>query len=608
MSNSGSTSHSTVSLRPHPAGPNFTCRSVSAWRAHYMRKGSVLPNLVAHWASIVKLFFLGSRWMDDYEAFCMLESAAILMIREMRATTSQRRLPDVFRSYLKSSRLGSRIIRYLEKSLSLEKRQWFDVSYRKYRWTESIAAILSDWCDSTNIARQQITPPYVQNHLGHPGSHALNRTLEALDQILPFIARPELVFFLSSYDTFLFYLRTIIIPFVDKNRTDRHLLLPRMCGRGFYQHLISHIRRGQLTDAAVTPLFRSIVLRAIEVRDTIQNISNRRYIETCRCSEATPFGENCKRTMLVDRKSAGYLSKLRAKVLWDFENPSEVPLDNGGRPIPSYFLSPEEMSTEFIHVAPRPLVFAKCGRDVTIFKDRETGLEVGGVSYEALGDYLPQIRQNHAHIVASNRQALQRSMNDGGRMICVGNRLGKGGRPGDTYSMYTSTVIDPEDAIDTASRVQDTGSDASAVMEALRNASSYAYHNISRTAKTARTRHLGTEGVSGVYCTNYIAPQHGDRDASFTAAVQLTKQAPSRSHFAFVYSEWGIVIETVSDTLFWFDSDALHGTLTCRRSDLASGASLSEGVGFMVRSRDAEFAKKVATNSLIHLELAEAFD
>ncbi|KAL0578032.1 hypothetical protein V5O48_003937 [Marasmius crinis-equi] len=595
------------SLHPHPPGPRYTSRTVSSWLAHYVHNGSVLAELVLHWASLVKIFLLGWTWKDKPDVFRRLEDASILMIREMRATASRTALPDAFRSYLKSSGLGRRIITYLRDSLRLEKRDWFDVSYRKYRWTESVAAVLAEWCRTTGICRRPIAHPFKRNELGHPGFQPLNTLLLLLDELLPFVARPESVFFLSTKDTFEFFLRSIVVPFVWKNRSDRNLVIPRLCSKTLYQHLIRHVRDHQLSGLAVSPLFRIVVLHAITVKDTLRSIAKHQRAGRCNCNDDTPFETHCKRTLWVDRKTATYLSKLRNKVLRDFEDCSDVPLENGGRSVPSYYLSPNELSSEFHHVRPRPDVFVRCGRDITIFKDCETGREVGGVSYGGLGDYLLKLREHHAHIVSSNRQTMNRGMDDGGTMVGVGNRLGAGGRPADTYSMYASTVVEPGDPLTTAIRVQDTGCDASAVMEVLKSGSSVTYRNISSTARDAHTRHLGTQGVSGVYCSNYIAPQHNDRDASFTVAAQVTKRAPSSSHFSFVYSEWGIVIQTQDDTIFWFDSDALHGTLTCKRSDLISGASVSDGVGFMVRTRDAEFARKMATTSLIHLELEGAF-
>ncbi|KAL0573650.1 hypothetical protein V5O48_008306 [Marasmius crinis-equi] len=603
-SKSGSLS---VLLHSHPPGPVFTSRTVSSWLTHYVHNGSILAQLVLHWASIVKSFLLESRWKNNLEMFRYLEDACILMIREMRATASRSALPEAFRAYLKSSGLGRRIIRYLRHSLNLEKREWFDVSYRKYRWTESVAAVLADWCRSTGIARPPMLHPYKRNSLGHPGFQALNSILLLLDELLPFIARPELVFFLSAKGTFEFFLRSIVVPYVLKNRSDRYLVLPRLCSKTLYQHLIGHIRAHRLRGLTVSSLFQTIVLHAITVKDTIRRIERGYHSGSCDCTANTPFEIHCKRTLWVDRKTATYLSRLRGKVLRDFEDGLDVPLDNGGHSVPSYYLSPDELSSEFIRIQHRPTVFASCGRDITIFKDRETRREVGGVSYGGLGDYLPRLRDHHQHIVTSNRQTMKRGMDDGGIMVGVGNRLGAGGRPGDTYSMYASTVIDPDDPLTTAVRVQDTGSDASAVMEVLKLGSSAAHHNIAHAAQEARTRHLGTQGVSGVYCSNYIAPQHNDRDASFTVAAQVTKCSPSPSHFSFVYSEWGIVIQTREDTVFWFDSDALHGTLSCKRSDLVAGASVSDGVGFMVRTRDADFARKMATTSLIHLELEDAF-
>lgn len=61
---------------------------------------------------------------------------------------------------------------------------------------------------------------------------------------------------------------------------------------------------------------------------------------------------------------------------------------------------------------------------------------------------------------------------------------------------------------------------------------------------------LGHYGITAFHCWNYIAPQHFDKDASWTVSYQLIKSHCMEDEFNFSLSHWGKMIQTV-DNCAW---------------------------------------------------------
>lgn len=60
---------------------------------------------------------------------------------------------------------------------------------------------------------------------------------------------------------------------------------------------------------------------------------------------------------------------------------------------------------------------------------------------------------------------------------------------------------------------------------------------------------LGGIGVTAYYCWNFVAPQHVDRDATWTIALQTCKEAPA-DEFNFVMMDLGCYVETAENALW----------------------------------------------------------
>ena len=121
---------------------------------------------------------------------------------------------------------------------------------------------------------------------------------------------------------------------------------------------------------------------------------------------------------------------------------------------------------------------------------------------------------------------------------------------------------------------------------------------------------LGHYGVTAYHCWNYIAPQHFDKDATWTVAYQLFKNNCMQDEFNFCFSHWGKLLETRDNCIWqvmlfsvipwpyilissrWFKGEHLHGTVAPRASTLHQGRYLSQGLGITIPHRTVEMARK----------------
>lgn len=114
---------------------------------------------------------------------------------------------------------------------------------------------------------------------------------------------------------------------------------------------------------------------------------------------------------------------------------------------------------------------------------------------------------------------------------------------------------------------------------------------LKKTSDAAQLNRLGSTGTNLYYCTNYMSPQHRDRDATWSICMQVEKNGLHQSdEFNFSYTQWGVYIVTEPKCLWyvrrfdlgvallishfiisrfrWFDSSHVHGTIMPRRSSL----------------------------------------
>jgi hypothetical protein len=134
-------------------------------------------------------------------------------------------------------------------------------------------------------------------------------------------------------------------------------------------------------------------------------------------------------------------------------------------------------------------------------------------------------------------------------------------------------------------------------------------HIHKKLSKHSGVNHLGSAGFSYFYYTNYIHFQYFDKDVKlsnffpnedddfFSLCIQLDISTTHSDEFDFPYTQWGIVVQTVSNCfrfvsmtsnnyliLNWFILDFLtaviyiHGTTMPAASSIATAKTKSTGV------------------------------
>ena len=90
------------------------------------------------------------------------------------------------------------------------------------------------------------------------------------------------------------------------------------------------------------------------------------------------------------------------------------------------------------------------------------------------------------------------------------------------------------------------------------------YHRtLKKLSKHSGINRLGSAGVTTFYCTNYMSPQHFDRDVKldeffpdeevedfFSLTIQLDLSTADPDEFDFAYTEWGVILWTVPNLLW----------------------------------------------------------
>ncbi|TDL15219.1 hypothetical protein BD410DRAFT_809109 [Rickenella mellea] len=248
-----------------------------------------------------------------------------------------------------------------------------------------------------------------------------------------------------------------------------------------------------------------------------------------------------------------------------------------------------------IKISSRSEVYKRCGRDIVHFKDTVTQKEIGGVQFHALPDHaFHQLQKHHSDvaIVAENirRGNAFQSWNHG-QMKAVGTRVAQGGRAGDAYAAYPSSSIDPMDTKKHVEALFSHGEDTTVLLAVLEKAAPHVFLDIKNAVEKTGTGSLGRYGLNSFYCWNYVAPQHKDKDFTWTISTQLFKRGPV-DEYNFSFTQWGIYIQTEENTVWWFNGRDMHGTIVPRQSSITSSDSISHGIVCVLRQKDANAAKE----------------
>lgn len=86
-------------------------------------------------------------------------------------------------------------------------------------------------------------------------------------------------------------------------------------------------------------------------------------------------------------------------------------------------------------------------------------------------------------------------------------------------------------------------------MNVLRTSFPLAYKTTKEACNAASTLPLGKYGLNTFYCWDYVAPQHTDKDRSYTISIQTEKTGIS-DLYNFSFTEYGFYIETQTNALW----------------------------------------------------------
>ena len=221
---------------------------------------------------------------------------------------------------------------------------------------------------------------------------------------------------------------------------------------------------------------------------------------------------------------------------------------------------------ELRKVSRRAEVLARCGRDVTLLVDASSpNIIFAGVSFDTFSDEdFEKIRYDASE--SKETRAIKRGSQfrrfEWGKMHPVGSRKPAGGKPGDTYTGYAGmevTDISHIRLLFTHAAVclwclsilifnwhmkpQDVERMVAAITPVHPQAARELRH------LSSEVNSLGGIGATAYYCWNFVAPQHVDRDATWTIALQTCKESLA-DEFNFVMMDLGCYVETAENALW----------------------------------------------------------
>lgn len=83
----------------------------------------------------------------------------------------------------------------------------------------------------------------------------------------------------------------------------------------------------------------------------------------------------------------------------------------------------------------------------------------------------------------------------------------------------------------------------------MKYAAPHVAKNIKEKSAAAEMNRLGTSGANIFYCSDYLSPQHFDRDASWSICSQLDKTGAT-DEWNFCYTEWSAYIQTRANSVW----------------------------------------------------------
>ncbi|KAJ7287726.1 hypothetical protein C8J57DRAFT_1284697 [Mycena rebaudengoi] len=327
----------------------------------------------------------------------------------------------------------------------------------------------------------------------------------------------------------------------------------------------------------------------------------------CTLCQDLPDEEKCVRIVEVtERNCKKYIGcALTCAEPDDRLKPKPPPAVDGVHPEPTKvrYVHPDDLSLQTI--AFREKVFLRCGKDIVRFIHKKPGSDdfVGGVRFMAFKpETLARLHQNHRQVLingVNRRESMRAWAVEGSSMTGRGSRQPSGGIQGDGYGPYANETAETIEGIKALGRgASDT--------DALATVGATIYPGMRKELRDltqqAELNRFGQSGLSTFYCTNYISPIHNDHDmgsddvkegrskanstGGYYPCAQLIKSNCADDEFNFAMLRWGIIIRTMTNSVWVFNGRHEHGTVMPRNSTLRLRGGASEGIHPTNRGQD----------------------
>ncbi|KAJ7922047.1 hypothetical protein B0H13DRAFT_2412782 [Mycena leptocephala] len=163
------------------------------------------------------------------------------------------------------------------------------------------------------------------------------------------------------------------------------------------------------------------------------------------------------------------------------------------------------------------------------------------------------------------------------------------GRSGDGYGPYAHMSVDTPESI---SALFDTAKDSDTLLETVRVFAPQIVRETHQRRTSSFLNRMGKTGMTYFYCWEYAAPLHEDHDDAWSIACQLWKNVKT-DEYNFAYAQWGIIIQTQENCVWFFNPRHLHGTVLPH--ELSRPFVISRGIHTTIRSKEVEWAQEFET-------------
>ncbi|KAG2362870.1 hypothetical protein BDR07DRAFT_1484229 [Suillus spraguei] len=520
-----------------------------------------------------------SDWSHDAEECCLrwksaladffaqgiqeLEAPAINALREMRKWTHN---PAVtcksgMESVILRSGLGHEILRI--------------ANPQRYRWKESLLSCLLPWVD-------EALPPTVE--MSQCAQVNAQEFLQLLSrhQACPFRSNYASVFAFSSERCFLAEAVRWMLPTLAAKAPSM-----KWIHKISLSHLFRFICGFSANDLEALQLDEELLLilnLSAKLRKQRQEWSQgfhmkfRKNVDPstrgCRACYNQPEESKCIRHWTVE---PGHHSEIHGKVITPYpaSDPDRLRCKGKGEAVDTDYVPIMDLGLR--KISRRADVLARCGRDVTLLVDASSPTTVlAGVSFDTFSDE-DFLKLRYEASARKETNAIKRGNQfrrfEWGKMCPIGSRKPAGGKLGDTYTSYAGMEVTDAAQI---KLLFTHAADVEMMVAAIAPLHPEAAKELKQLS--SKVNSLGGIGATAYYCWNFVAPQHVDRDATWTIALQTCLEAPA-DEFNFVMMDLGCFIETTENALWWFQGDHTHGTVVPRLSTMLSNRNLSQGIG-----------------------------